>query len=68
MVNKELPGLQTDGNRLYKDMRNYVSAVRGETGSVCSRSRGFVTSAALTESLCSSRHARGLQTPHPVPV
>lgn len=24
--------MQTDGNRIYKDMRNYVSAVRGEAG------------------------------------
>lgn len=25
--------LQTDGNRIHKDLRNYISAVRGETGS-----------------------------------
>lgn len=50
-MTEELPCLQTDGNRLYKDMRNYVSAVRGETSLSSSKTCGLVASAGLMVSI-----------------
>lgn len=45
--------LQTDGNRIYKDLRVYVNAVRGEN-SLCLKmlqNCGFVPSAGLKQSI-----------------